>query len=60
MDMARKIGVGIVMIVPAVVGAGALWSGSGGAWSAVILWIGLMAALYGSMIMGKGSFTGKS
>ena len=44
MDIARKIGIGIVMIVPTFVGSGALWDVFH-SWFAVIVWVILMAAL---------------
>ena len=55
MDFFRKIGIGIVMIVPTFVGCGALWDifCGWGAVAAVIIWIIIMGALYGSIISGK-------
>ena len=52
MDIPRKIGIGILMIVPAFVGAGALWDIFHGSWLAVIVWIILMALLSGAIIAG--------
>ena len=52
MDIARKIGVGIVMIVPTFVGSGALWH-IFHSWVAVIIWVILMAALCGGLLSRK-------
>jgi hypothetical protein len=52
MDLPRKIGIAIVMIVPAFVGAGALWAVFHN-WIAVIIWLLLMAGLSGAIINGK-------
>ena len=52
MDIARKIGIGIVMIVPTVAGSGALWH-IFHSWLAVIIWVILMAALCGGILSGK-------
>lgn len=43
-DIARKIGVGVVMIVPTFVGGGALWAMMH-SWVAVVIWIIIMGAL---------------
>ena len=53
MEIPRKIGIGILMIVPAFVGAGALWDIFHGSWLAVIVWIILMALLSGALIAEK-------
>jgi FtsH-binding integral membrane protein len=45
MDLPRKIGIAIVMIIPAFVGAGALWHLLS-SWFPILLWIGLIAAAY--------------
>lgn len=52
MDIARKIGIGIVMIVPSFVGSGALWH-IFHSWLAVIIWVILMAALCSAILSGK-------
>ena len=51
-DIARKIGVGIVMIVPTFVGAGALWAMMH-SWVAVFIWIILMCGLCGYILSAK-------
>jgi VIT1/CCC1 family predicted Fe2+/Mn2+ transporter len=52
MDLPRKIGIAIVMIVPAFVGAGALWAVFHN-WIAVILWLLVITGLTGAIIAGK-------
>ena len=52
MDISRKIGIGIVMIVPSFVGSGALW-GICKSWLAILVWIAIMIILYGGIITGK-------
>ena len=52
MDIARKIGIGIVMIIPAFVGGGAVWD-IFSSWIAVFIWIILMAIISGTVISGK-------
>jgi hypothetical protein len=53
MEIPRKIGIGILMIIPAYVGAGALWDIFSGNWLAVIVWIILMALFSGALIAEK-------
>jgi hypothetical protein len=53
MDLARKLGIGIVMIVPTFVIAGLLWDLFGKSWVAVFLWVVIMGALYGAIVTGK-------
>ena len=48
MDVFRKIGIGIVLIVPAFVGAGAVW-GILHNWGAVFLWVVIMAGVCGAI-----------
>ena len=60
MDNPRKIGIGIVMIVPTFVGAGAIYDGSSADWAGVIVWVAAMAVFYGSLISGKLSLGRKS
>jgi hypothetical protein len=52
MDLARRIGIGIVMIVPTFVGAGAIWDMIHSS-IAVIIWIIIMAGVSGAVISGK-------
>lgn len=52
MDLPRKIGIAIVMIVPAFVGAGAIWAVFPN-WIAVMIWLLLMIGLTGAMVTGK-------
>ena len=52
-DIARKIGIGIVMIVPTFVGGGALWDIFNSSWPAVVVWVVIMAVLSGAIISGK-------
>jgi hypothetical protein len=51
MDNARKIGIAIVMMIPAFVGAGALWDLIH-SWVAVFVWVLAMAAVAVSIIKG--------
>ena len=52
MDIYRKIGIGIVMIVPTFVGNGAIWN-IFHSWIPVIIWFIIMAAVYGGILTGK-------
>lgn len=52
MDIPRKIGIGIVMLVPTFVGSGAIWD-IFGSYIPVAIWIIIMIALAGSIITGK-------
>lgn len=52
MDISRKIGAGIVMIVPSFVGGGVLWE-LFHSWIAIIIWIAIMAFVYGKIFYGK-------
>ena len=52
MDTSRKIGVGIVMLVPAFVGGGALWS-LFESWTVVLVWLAALAFMYRSVFTGK-------
>ncbi len=45
MDISRMLGIGIVMIVPAFVGSGAIWHFLNN-WLVVFIWIIIMAGLY--------------
>lgn len=50
MDLSRKIGIGIVMIIPSFVGGGAVWNILH-SWVAVILWLLIMASIYGGILL---------
>ncbi|MBN2124400.1 MAG: hypothetical protein JW821_08930 [Deltaproteobacteria bacterium] len=52
MDIPRKIGTAIVMIVPSFVGGGALWA-LFHCWAVVVIWILIMMGLTGSIVTGK-------
>ena len=52
MDISRKIGIGIVLIVPAFVGGGALWS-IFDSWIAVFVWLAVLTFMYRSVFTGK-------
>jgi hypothetical protein len=47
---ARDLGIGIVMIIPAFVGAGALWHFFH-SWPAILVWIIVMACVYGGVLL---------
>ena len=49
MDLARKIGIGIAMIIPTFVGCGALWA-LWHSWLAVLVWFIIMAVLFGRIV----------
>ena len=52
MDLARKFGIGIVMIVPAFVGSGALWN-IFHSFIPVVVWVILMAFVAGGIVTSK-------
>lgn len=52
MDVPRKIGIGIVMIVPTFVGSGALWA-LFHSFIPVTIWVVLMALVTMGIIVGK-------
>jgi len=52
MDLSRKLGIGIVMIVPTVVGGGGVWR-IFRSWLPVIVWIVIMGLSYGAILSGK-------
>ena len=52
MDLSRKLGIGIVMIVPTFVGCCAVWS-IFSSWLPVIVWILIMGLSYGAILSGK-------
>lgn len=49
MQITRKIGIGIVMMIPSFVGAGALWD-IFESWIAVIIWVLIMAGVTCSIL----------
>lgn len=52
MDAVRKLAILIVMIIPAFVGAGAVWD-IFGSWVAVLIWIVVMMVVAGNIITRK-------
>ena len=58
MDLSRKLGIGIVMIIPAFVTGGLVWSIIP-SWIAVVIWEIIMVLIYGGIIKGKFSFSKK-
>ncbi len=58
MDMSRKIGIGIVMIIPAFVTGGLLWSIIP-SWIAVAIWEIIMVLIYTRIIGRKPPFAKK-
>ncbi|MEJ2725579.1 MAG: hypothetical protein P8175_13225 [Deltaproteobacteria bacterium] len=52
MELARRIGIGIVMIVPAFVGSGALWDFFH-SWFPIAVWILIMVVIAGGLMSGK-------
>jgi len=52
MDFARKFGIGIVMIIPAFVGSGALWH-IFHSFIPVIIWVIIMAFVAGGIITSR-------
>ena len=59
MDLSRKIGIGIVMIIPAFVTGGLLWSIIP-SWIAVVIWEIIMVLIYGGIVKGKFTLQRKS
>lgn len=52
MDLSRRIGIGIVMLVPTYVGAGALWAMFHN-WFVIFGWVVVMFAVGGAVISGR-------
>ena len=46
MDMSRKLGIGVVMMVPGFVGSGLAWHLTS-SWMLVFVWIAVVIGLYG-------------
>ncbi|MBW1732078.1 MAG: hypothetical protein JRH08_08795 [Deltaproteobacteria bacterium] len=59
MSLSRKFAIGIVMIVPAFVTGGIVWSILE-SWIAVIIWEIFVAFIYGGIVKGKLSFGSKA
>ena len=57
MDVPRKIGICILMIIPAFVGSGALWDLFHRNWLPILAWIVIMALCAGAIVTGKFSRT---
>ncbi|MCF8082320.1 MAG: hypothetical protein K9M96_04440 [Deltaproteobacteria bacterium] len=53
MDIPRKIGIGVVMIIPTFVGAGIWWE-LFSSWAVVLIWIFFMGGLYASILRRSG------
>lgn len=53
MEVPRKIGICILMIIPTFVGAGALWDLFHGSWPPILAWIVLMALCAGAIVTEK-------
>ena len=58
MDLSRKLAIGIVMIIPAFVTGGLLWSLIP-SWIAVAIWQIIMVFIYAGIVKGKLSFSKK-
>ena len=58
MDLSRELAIGIIMIVPAFVTVGIIWSILE-SWIAIIIWEIFVALIYGGIIKGKRSFSNK-
>ena len=52
MDISRRIGIGIVMLIPTFVGAGAVWA-LFHSWFAAFVWVAIMVAIAGGVISGR-------
>ena len=59
MDLARKIGIGIAMIIPAFVGCGAVWALLH-SWLAVLVWFIIMVVLFSRIVSGRASVPAKA
>jgi hypothetical protein len=55
METSRRLGIGIVMIIPSFVGGGFLWE-LFKSWAAVLVWITLLIIIYG-FILYKGAYS---
>ena len=52
MEITRKLGIGVVSIIPTFVGGGLMWE-IFHSWWAVLVWILIMAFLYGGFATGR-------
>jgi hypothetical protein len=52
MDIARKIGIGIIMIIPTFIVAGAIWDMIH-SWFAILVWVVIMGLVTASVLMGN-------
>ena len=52
MELSRKIGIGIVMLVPAFVGCGVLWA-LFHSWLPIVPWVGIMVVVASAVMSGK-------
>ena len=52
MDNARKLGIGVVMVVPAFVGSGLIWEIFNN-WWVVFVWVVIVAFVYGGIFSGR-------
>lgn len=59
MDLSRKLAIGIVMIIPAFVTGGLLWSLIP-SWIAVAIWQIILVFIYAGIVKGKLSFSRKT
>jgi hypothetical protein len=55
MEVSRRLGIGIVMIIPSFVGGGAIWE-LFSSWGAVITWIAIIMIVYG-FVLYKGHYS---
>ena len=59
MDISRKLGIGVVMMIPGFVGSGLAWHLTS-SWLLVFVWVAVMIGLYGFMFNKFGSDEGES
>jgi hypothetical protein len=52
MDIARKIGILVVLIIPSFIGAGALWD-LFHSWAVTFIWVAVMAVVAWNIVSGK-------
>jgi membrane protease YdiL (CAAX protease family) len=52
MELSRRIGIGIVMLVPAFVGSGVLWA-LFHSWLPIVVWVAIMAVVAGGIMSGR-------
>jgi hypothetical protein len=49
MDISRGLGIGIVLIIPSFVGAGAVWH-IFHSWTGILLWLVIMVCMYAGIL----------